>query len=119
MNSTTVSLLVIRTGDMKAALAFYQALGLSFVEEQHGAGALHYACDLDGVIFEIYPARETDGADSTMLGFAVESLDKTLAALRDLGIEPKAPPKMASWGRFINVKDFDERLVQLTEKLPR
>lgn len=115
----TFSLLVIRAGNTKAALEFYGALGLSFVEEQHGAGPLHLACDLDGTIFEIYPARPSDGVDSTMLGFKVESLNETLAALRDLGIEPKSPPKSASWGRYANVIDFDGRTVQLTENLPR
>ena len=115
MNSTKFSLLVIRASDMEVALAFYRALGLSFAAEQHGAGPLHYSCDIDGLIFEIYPARAGEASDSVMIGFAVESLNETLAELRELGVEPNSPPKSASWGRFVNVKDGDGRVVQLTQ----
>lgn len=115
--ATTASLLVIRASDIETALAFYRALGLTFAQEQHGAGPIHYSCDLDGFIFEIYPARVGETNDSTMLGFKVESLDETLMALRKLGVEPKSSPKTASWGRFVNVKDCDGRTVQLTEEL--
>ncbi len=115
MNSTKFSLLVVRTADIEAALAFYRALGLSFVQEQHGAGPQHYSCDLGGLIFEIYPTRAGETSDLTMIGFAVSSLDETLANLRALGVEPISPPKTASWGRFVNVKYGDGRVVQLTE----
>ncbi len=114
--ATTVSLLVIRAFNMEAALAFYCALGLTFSEEQHVSGPVHYACEVGDLIFEIYPARVGDATDATMIGFAVEALDETLAALQTLGFEPKSPPKTASWGRFVNVADGDGRTVQLTEK---
>ena len=121
MKITTASLLVIRAADIHAALAFYQALGLSFTPEQHGAGPLHHACDLDGLVFEIYPLKAgvSNAQDSTMLGFRVASLEQTLAALKELGVEPKAPVKTADWGRFVNVVDGDGRTVQLTEYPPK
>lgn len=115
--ATTASLLVIRTSGIETALEFYRALGLNFVREQHGAGPIHYSCDLGGLVFEIYPARVGEAGDSTMLGFKVELLDETLAALGELGVEPQSPTKTASWGRFVNIKDCDGRKVQLTEEL--
>lgn len=95
--ATTASLLVIRASAIETTLEFYRSLGLSFVREQHGAGPIHYSCDLGGFVFEIYPARDGEANDSAMLGFKVESLDETLAALHELGVEPKSPPKTASW----------------------
>ena len=71
VNSTKVSLLVIRTADMRAALAFYGALGLSFTEEQHGRRAVASRVRFRRFSFlEIYPARAGETGDSTMIGFA-------------------------------------------------
>ncbi len=52
---------VIRTGDMEGTRRFYEALGLAFVEEQHGDGPRHYACERNGCVLEIYPLRERGG----------------------------------------------------------
>ena len=113
--ATTVSLFVIRASDTEKSLTFYRALGLTFVQEQHGAGPIHYSCDLGNFVFEIYPARAGESSDGAIIGFRVESLEETLAALSQLGVEPKSPPKTASWGRFVNVTDCDGRTVQLAE----
>jgi len=114
------SLVVIRSSNLEAALSFYGALGLSFVQEQHGSGPVHYSCDMGGVVLEIYPgqpgaAPEPKTAGSTMLGFSVASLDDILEKLRELGIEPKTGPKDSSWGRWVNVVDPDGRVVQLNQ----
>ncbi len=52
--------LVIRAVDMERVLEFFQQLGLEFVEEKHGRGPVHYACDQNGVVFEIYPSAKND-----------------------------------------------------------
>ena len=52
----TVALL--RTHDMQAAKTLFEALGLTFVQEQHGSGPVHYACEVGDTVFEIYPARD-------------------------------------------------------------
>ena len=46
----SMSLIVLRTGTIDAMLAFYHALGLVFVQEQHGTGAIHYSTALAGII---------------------------------------------------------------------
>jgi lactoylglutathione lyase len=120
MEATSFSLIVIRSFNLEAALSFYGALGLRFVQEQHGSGSVHYSSELSGVVLEIYPAQagavpEPKAAGLNMLGFRVTSLDDTLAKLQALGIEPKAAPKDAEWGRWVNVRDPDGCLVQLNQ----
>lgn len=122
MPAPTLSLAVIRAADVNASLAFYSALGLNFVPEQHGTGPVHHSCALGGVVLEIYPGQEGTAPEpraggATMLGFEVTSLDEVLASLQALGIEPKSPPKEADWGRWINVTDPDGRVIQINQPL--
>ena len=51
----TLAYLVLRCRDLEKSLRFYEILGVTFVMEQHGAGAKHYAGDLGGVVLELYP----------------------------------------------------------------
>ena len=120
MNFPTLSLLVLRTANVEAALAFYRALGLDFRAEQHGVGPLHHAAQWGELVLEIYPAPsgaapEPKSGGATMLGFRVASLDETLTKLRALNAEPSSPPKNSEWGRWANVTDPDGRVVQLVE----
>ena len=46
MPETTLSLMVLRTDNIEAVLAFYQAIGLQFQQEQHGSGPIHYSCEI-------------------------------------------------------------------------
>ena len=118
----SMSLIVLRTGTIEAMLAFYRALGLTFVQEQHGTGAIHYSTVLGEVILEIYPAeagqapdRKTGGA--TMIGIKVKSVDAVVEALQNMGIKPLSPPKDSAWGRRATVLDPDGRLIELTQAL--
>ena len=111
-------LIVIYAQNLEPSLAFYQAIGLSFVAEQHGSGPLHYACEYKNLVMELYPAKNPDDVSThnTMIGFKVDSIEETLSTLRSLGTQPKSPPKDSSWGRWVNVIDPDGRTVQLVEK---
>jgi lactoylglutathione lyase len=116
----SLSLTVLRNSNLDACLAFYGALGLTFQQEQHGSGPIYYSCELGPTVVEIYPGapgaapgRKHGGA--TMLGFAVQSLDAVLDALRLLGVEPTAPPKASAWGRRVLVIDPDGRAIDLSE----
>ncbi|HEX8835095.1 MAG TPA: VOC family protein [Abditibacteriaceae bacterium] len=119
MESTTLSLIVIRAADMKASLAFYHALGVAFIQEQHGSGPIHYSCDFGGLVLELYPnktsAVQESGTHTTMLGFKVSSIERTLVELSKLGIKPEAEPKESDWGRWVNVTDPGGRTVQINE----
>lgn len=119
MNETALSLIVIRTSDMEATLKFYSALNLTFVEEQHGAGPIHYSCVLGGVTMELYPPRKDSRQNSptpaTMIGFQVPSLEITLAKLSELGVGTTSQIQDSEWGRWVNVHDPGGRLVQVSE----
>ncbi|WP_456388151.1 VOC family protein [Profundibacter sp.] len=43
-----VSFIVIYARDLEKSLQFYTALGLSFKQEQHGAGPKHHSCQMGG-----------------------------------------------------------------------
>ncbi len=51
--------LVIRCADLARSLSFYEALGLRFVAERHGAGPAHHSCELGGLVLELYPATDS------------------------------------------------------------
>lgn len=122
MGSIALSLLVLRTANMEAMLAFYRAVGLAFVQEQHGSGPVHYSSEIGELVIEIYPAEEGHAPDrkqggATMPGFSVTDLDGALSNLRQLGIEPLSAPKESAWGRRAVVLDPDGRAVELSQKI--
>jgi len=105
---------------MPALLRFYRAIGLEFVEEQHGTGPVHYSCGLSGTVIEIYPGEDGVAPDrkaggATMIGFAVQSLDATLIALEALKVEMVSGAKEGPWGKGAVLLDPDGRAIDLTE----
>ena len=105
---------------MEAMLAFYQTLGVSFTQEQHGAGPVHHSCDLGGTVLEINPGSEGRAPDrqaggATMLGFRVTSVDTVLAALAPSGTPIVTPPKDLQSGRRAVVTDPDGRAVEILQ----
>jgi len=120
MSGSPLSLVVLRSFQMDASLAFYQSLGLEFVEEKHGTGPVHYSAQVGSTVLEIYPGeaaeplnRKSSGA--TMLGFGVESLDSVVAAVQRLGIQIVTPPSDSKWGRRAVVLDPDGRAIEVNE----
>jgi len=111
-----LNLVVIRASNLAASVAFYESLGLIFAQEQHGNGPIHFACDLGGVIFEIYPG--TDAAKHELrLGFIVElQIDQLITQIEQSGLKVASRPKDSPWGRRAVVADPDGYQVELTEK---
>ncbi|MEH2059155.1 MAG: VOC family protein [Nostoc sp.] len=124
INTISLSFIVIRTMNLERTLSFYSALGMEFIEEQHGSSNLvHHACNLGNIVLEIYPYQGTlvnlenkqiFGAES-MLGFNVTSLEKTLCKLEELGIKSKISSKVKNSERRASVTDPDGRVILLTE----
>ena len=115
-----MSLIVLRTATIETMLVFYGALGLVFVQEQHGTGPIHYSTALGDVIMEIFPAETGQALDrkaggATMIGIKVESVDAVIETLQKMGIQPLSAPKDSAWGRRATVLDSDGRLIELTE----
>ncbi|MET9706820.1 glyoxalase/bleomycin resistance/dioxygenase family protein [Streptomyces griseus] len=90
-------LIVIYTNRLNACQAFYTELGLTFVTEQHGPGPEHYATQLDGTVFELYPASPRRPATGSLR----------------LGLTIPAGPRTAPVGQHTH-SDPDGRTVVLT-----
>ncbi|WP_226353768.1 hypothetical protein [Pseudonocardia sp. ICBG601] len=67
-----LSLLVLYTEKLEACREFYTALGLRLVEEQHGAGPVHYSTTMPGgLVLEIYPGKPDRTTGRLRLGITV------------------------------------------------
>ena len=112
MPDVALSLVVIRSPDLDRCRRFYEALGLSFNEEQHCTGPAHLAAVLTGgAVLEIYPATDPGPVDrgtlaDTRLGFIVDDLPAALAAI---GATP------ATEGKAV-VTDPDGRRIELAQR---
>jgi catechol 2,3-dioxygenase-like lactoylglutathione lyase family enzyme len=82
-----LDLVVLRTADLGVTRAFYAALGVTFVEEQHGTGPPHLAATLgNGVVLELYPAVDgRPGGAEPRLGFVVDEVAAAVRAVRAAG----------------------------------
>jgi len=76
--------LVLRCRDLDRSRAFYEALGMAFVREQHGRGPLHFACRLGTVVLELYPAT-AEASGPIRIGLRVTNVHATLAAATAVG----------------------------------
>ena len=91
-------------------------LGMTFQQEQHGSGPVHWAADLDGIVLEIYPAKSGDEVDAaTRLGFTVDNAVSVLEALRLSNVEIVSELKQTRWGFRAVVRDSDGRSVELVQ----
>lgn len=108
------NLLVIRSRDIERAVKFYQRMGIMFARHSHGRGPEHFACDLCGFVFEIYPKRNADDTTTnTRLGFNVDDVDCLIDLLREVDVTIVSEPTDSEWGRRAVVKDPDGHTVEL------
>lgn len=118
-NILSLNLVVIRSSDAEQAVAFYRCLGLVFARHRHGNGPEHFAAELPGGVFEIYPlspdALPTSG---TRLGFSVISIDRAIEAIAGCPNSVIAAPKESEWGRRAVLADPDGHRVELIESPP-
>lgn len=113
-STSSLSLIVLRSRDIDAARSFYTRLGLSFVEEKHGKGPLHFAAMAGSVVIELYPCRHDESSSPIRLGFRVDNVDDTLAKLARTGVRVLSEPKDTAWGRQALVEDPDHNRIELT-----
>ncbi len=114
---TTLSLIVLKSKDIEKLKDFYQILGLDFVKEKHDKGAAHYASQMGNIVFELYPLKSENEADTmTRLGFQVEDLENTMNVLQAKEYQIVSPAKTTEFGYSAIVKDSDGRSVELYQK---
>lgn len=109
-----LNLLVLRSPDIHRAVEFYRQLGLSFTLHKHGSGPEHYASEVNGMVFEIYPlGAKPAPTTGTRIGFRVDDVDRVLARLTEAGAEIITPTTDSEWGRRAVVRDGDGHVVEL------
>ncbi|MDB4537197.1 VOC family protein [Akkermansiaceae bacterium] len=114
--SAFFNLLVIRSENIDRAVKFYEAIGLTFDKHSHGKGPEHYACEKNGLVFEIYPLSSKQPTTiGIRLGFAVNDVDILIETLPQIGAAIISSPKDSEWGRRAVVKDLDGHTVELVE----
>lgn len=107
-----IDLLVLRCKKLQASKQFYEQLGFSFVEEQHGRGPVHYSSKDAGFVFELYPLDSSESVDNTRLGFSVEDVGHIVPGLNLAG-------QYEFGGKQVYVAlDPDGRKVELSERKP-
>ena len=100
-----LTLVVIRSADLERSRRFYEALGLTLVPEQHGAGPRHYSVRVGQTVLEFYP----DASGSTRglrLGLQVVDLPAAVSALAEIGAVPRP-------GSPVTVDDPDGHRLEL------
>jgi lactoylglutathione lyase len=121
MSPSILNLIVLRTADLDTALSFYGAFGLEFLQEQHGAGPIHYSCTQGALVIELYPGKpgiapDRKYAGATMIGFQVSDLNSVIERLTQQERTIITPPQDSAWGRRALVQDPDGRSVELTQQ---
>lgn len=110
-----INLIVLKTSHPAELASFYTHLGITFQHHRHETGPLHYAAEIDGVVFEIYPLpKNRDKADDTLrFGFTVDDLRATVEKLKSAGAKIVQEPVVTEWGYGAVVEDLDGRKVEL------
>jgi lactoylglutathione lyase len=106
----TLTLLVVRCRDLEHSRRFYEALGLAFTPEQHGAGPFHYSTQLGTTVLELYPANAATSA--IRVGFGVTDVIAAVDAVRAIGGRVDREPTADA--RTALVRDPDNNTVELT-----
>ena len=112
-----LTLVVIRSNDLEVSQAFYSAIGLEFVEEQHVNGPVHLAATLVECVFEIYPSNGSASNTGTRLGFEVDSIADILEALGDQVKIIKPASREEGNNLHAVLEDPDGHKVELTERV--
>jgi lactoylglutathione lyase len=109
-----LNLVVLRSPDIHRAAQFYRALGLLFTCHSHGSGPEHYASEVSGLVFEIYPLTSKSGPTiGARIGFIVDSVDELIPLVVKAGAQVVTAPSDSEWGRRAVVKDLDGHVVEL------
>jgi lactoylglutathione lyase len=113
-----LNLLVIRTKNPQILKEQYEHLGFQFEYHQHGNGPYHYASDINGFVFEIYPlTKSMEKADNSIrLGFEIENLNLKFKDLKKSEWIIKSALIETEWGLTAVIQDLDGRKIELKNK---
>lgn len=113
---------VVFSEHVPETIAFYRALGVPLIDEDHGDGAYHAAADLGGVHIAVLESRAFGSSQpwrsggSTFVGFWVEALETVAAALELLGADLVVSHERQEWGCRMVFNDPDGRAVEINQR---
>lgn len=55
------TVLVVKTNKVEEVKSFLEGYGISFTQEKHGDGPIHYSVVNGNIVFEIYPNIRNNG----------------------------------------------------------
>jgi predicted enzyme related to lactoylglutathione lyase len=123
-----INLIVVRSRDVDASRAFYEAIGLNLQPYP----CSHFQCwstrvpAIEGMVtdpdhevvpthFELHPARQNEPTGSLILGFFVESVDRAVEQAVAAGGSVLSPAATWPYGRRAAVSDPDGNRIELSE----
>ena len=110
-----LKLIALRSPRLQEMKTFYEALGVRFVEEQHGRGLKHYSGSIGAAVLQLHPlpkgAPEPD--KSVRLGFVVTDLGSIVSQLGSTGVRIGPSERNAP---AVVIKDPDGRTLELTQE---
>jgi uncharacterized glyoxalase superfamily protein PhnB len=118
MKINKIDALIFTSSNVSKTADFYKGLGLELVDEKHGDGPIHYACEFGGVHFAIFETSKEGKASpqefggSTKIGLNVDDVDEAYEIALNLGAESKLKPDNVPWGRNAVIIDPDGRTVE-------
>jgi lactoylglutathione lyase len=119
---TEIASLVLFAAEIDKTAEFYRAIGLEFEHEDHGEGPVHFAVELAGVHFAIYPTEQSGrapargAAGSSFPGFYVADLDEVTESLRRTGARVLTDHQQMPWGCRVVVEDPDGRAIEVNDR---
>ena len=119
--ATEIGALVLFTGRLQEIVSFYRLLGVPLEVEDHGDGADHFACDLGGTHFAVFPSEAGDAlphraGGSQFVGLTVASCAGTLDSVRKSGAAVVEELREMPWGTRALVRDPDGRTVEIFQR---
>lgn len=118
MKVNSLDALIFTSSQIKETGEFYKELGFKLVEEKHGNGPIHFACEFGGCHFAIFETKKEGRANpqefggSTKIGFNVDDVDTFYNKAIELGAASKLEPDNAPWGRNAVIIDPDGRTIE-------
>ena len=97
--------------DSVASREFYEGLGLTFRQEQHGAGPEHLSTVVGRVVFELYPAGADLLTRVLRIGLAVADLASVVERCGPAVVDDRE----RAGHRVVVVQDPDGHKIELTQ----
>lgn len=113
----SIHLIVIKTFHLESLKEQYKLLGLHFNFHKHGKGPYHYACEYEGLVFEIYPLTSSPPKKehTIRLGFKVQDLKAKMPLIKVSNWKVISDVKMTEWGERAIIQDLDGRTIEISQ----